>query len=414
MEILHVTGQPFNDNTIEDYQFHTYQPYIPGKLGYNDEIRISVQDLDSLTFPANSFLYIEGKLATHDNKTPTKIKFINNSIAYLFREIRFELNGVIIDSVRDVGLVSSIKNYLSLNENQSLLLENAGWFPKMSRMENNSEVPKNNVLVDSNGNFNVCIPLRLLSGFFEDFRKIIMNMKQELILIRSNDDIDAVVSEDETERPKIDITKLYWEVPHVTPSIREQLRLNKISHTNQELPIKFRSWQMIEYPALNNSTRHTWSVRTSTKIETPRHIVVAFQNNRKSKLTKDMSKFDHCTLKNIKVFLNSERYPYNDLQLDFKTNRFAKLYEMFANFQESYYHMTLNQPIFNPIDFKTIAPLIHIDCSRQKEVIQSGSVVLRIEFETDEPTTSDISAYCLILHEKEFTYNPLTKIVKQL
>ncbi|XP_072400494.1 uncharacterized protein [Diabrotica undecimpunctata] len=203
MEILHVTGQPFNDNTIEDYQFHTYQPYIPGKLGYNDDIRISVQDLDSLTFPANSFLYIEGKLATHDNKTPTKIKFINNSIAYLFRELRFEFNGVIIDSVRDVGLVSSIKNYLSLNENQSLLLENAGWFPKMSRMENNSEVPKNNVLVDSNGNFNVCIPLRLLSGFFEDFRKIIMNMKQELILIRSNDDIDAVVSEDETERPKI-------------------------------------------------------------------------------------------------------------------------------------------------------------------------------------------------------------------
>ncbi|XP_050516669.1 uncharacterized protein LOC126891535 [Diabrotica virgifera virgifera] len=414
MEILHVTGQPFNDYSIEEYQFHTYQPYIPGKLGYNDEIRIPIQDLDALTVPANSYLYIEGQLLTHDNKVPTKLKFINNAIAYLFREIRFELNGVVIDSVRDVGLVSSIKSYLSLNENQSLQLQNAGWFPKRSRLETNKEVPTNNVLVDSHGNFNVCIPLRLLLGFCEDFTKVILNVKMELILIRSNDDIDAVVSEDESERPKIDITKLNWEVPHVTPSIREQLRLNKISHSNQELPIKFRSWQMIEYPALNNSTRHTWSVRTSTKIETPRHIIVAFQNNRKSKLTKDMSKFDHCTLKNIKVFLNSERYPYNDLQIDFKTNRFAKLYEMFANFQESYYHMTLNQPIFNPNDFQTIAPLVHIDCSRQKEVVQVGSVVLRIEFETDEPTTSDISAYCLILHEKEFTYNPLTKIVKQL
>ncbi|XP_050516367.1 uncharacterized protein LOC126891229 [Diabrotica virgifera virgifera] len=359
MEILHVTGQSFNDNTIEEYQFHTYQPYIPGKLGYNDEIRIPIQDLDSFTYPANSYLHIEGRLLTHDNKVITKLKFINNAIAYLFGEIRFELNGVVIDSVCDVGLVSSIKNYLSLNESQSLQLENSGWFPKRGRLETNNEVPKDSVLVDSNGNFNVCIPLRLLSGFFKDFRKIIMNLKMQLLLIRSNDDIDAVVSEDESERPKIDINKLYWEVPHVTPSIRKTLRLNKISHTNQELPIKFRSWQMIEYP-----------VRTSTKMETPRHIIVAFQNNRKSKLTKDMSKFDHCNLKNIKVFLNSERYPYNDLQIDFKTNRFAKLYEMFANFQESYYHMVLNQPICNPHDFKMIAPLIHIDCSRQKEIIQ--------------------------------------------
>ncbi|XP_072377619.1 uncharacterized protein [Diabrotica undecimpunctata] len=166
MEILHVTGQPFNDNTIEEYQFHTYQPYIPGKLGYNDEIRIPIQDLDAFTYPGNSYLYIEGRLLTHDNNIPKKLKFINNSIAFMFRELRYELNGVVVDSVRDVGLVSSIKNYLSLNKNQSLQLENAGWFPKMSRMETNNEVPKNSVLVDSNGNFNVCIPLRLLSGFF--------------------------------------------------------------------------------------------------------------------------------------------------------------------------------------------------------------------------------------------------------
>uniref|UniRef100_A0A6P7H8D1 Uncharacterized protein LOC114348470 isoform X1 n=1 Tax=Diabrotica virgifera virgifera TaxID=50390 RepID=A0A6P7H8D1_DIAVI len=404
MEVLHVTGQPYNDTTIQEYQFHAYSPYIPGKLNYNDEIRIPIQDLDAYTLPSTSYLDIEGKLLTHDDKEPTKLKFINNAISFLFRELRYELNGVIIDSVREVGLVSTIKKYPSLNENESILFQNAGWFPKSGNEK---------IIVDAHGNFNVCIPLRLLSGFFEDFRRIIMNCKQELILIRSNDDVDAIVSIDETERPKVEITKLQWNVAHVSPSMREQLRLNSIAHKNIELPIKFRSWQMIEYPSLNNATRHTWAVKTSTNIETPRHIIIAFQKGRKSKITKDMSKFEHNDLKNIKVFLNSERYPYNDLQIDFDTNKFAQIYEMFGSFQTSYYNLNLNQPIFNPQDFKTKTPLIHIDCSRQKEVIQNGSVVLRIEFETNTPSTTDVSAYCLILHEKEFTYNPLTKIVKQ-
>ncbi|KAJ8931854.1 hypothetical protein NQ314_015196 [Rhamnusium bicolor] len=86
---------------------------------------------------------------------------------------------------------------------------------------------------------------------------------------------------------------------------------------------------------------------------------------------------------------------------------------MFATFQESYYRQKINQPIFNPLEFKELAPITHIDCSRQKEIIQAGSVVMRIEFETDTATTTDITAYCLILHEKHFTYNPLTKIVRQ-
>ncbi|XP_050500844.1 uncharacterized protein LOC126880822 [Diabrotica virgifera virgifera] len=215
-------------------------------------------------------------------------------------------------------------------------------------------------------------------------------MRQELVLIREKDDIDAIIATDETEKPKIEINKLYWNVPHILPNNSEQLRLNKIVRSNTELPIKFRSWELIEYPTLNNSTRHTWPVNTTTKLESPRHIVVAFHDGRKGKMLKDMN-----------------------LNLDYDSNRFATLYEMFANFQESYYHLQTNQPIFNPEEFKNNTPIVHTDCSRQKEIIQSGSVVLRIEFETSKSVGNNVSAYCLILHEKEFSYNPLTKIVRQ-
>ncbi|CAH1981676.1 unnamed protein product [Acanthoscelides obtectus] len=55
---------------------------------------------------------------------------------------------------------------------------------------------------------------------------------------------------------------------------------------------------------------------------------------------------------------------------------------MYSKFRSSYYESE-NEPLFSPKDFLSIAPITHIDCSKQKESIQSGSVVMRIEFETN-------------------------------
>jgi hypothetical protein len=85
---------------------------------------------------------------------------------------------------------------------------------------------------------------------------------------------------------------------------------------------------------------------------------------------------------------------------------------MFANFQYSYYGKE-NEPIFNPQEFKSTAPLVVIDCSNQHEGLQSGPVEVRIDFETSDNVPANTAAYCLILHDKMFSYNPLTKAVRQ-
>lgn len=402
MDILNVTEQVEFDNTIVNAQLHNYQPFIPSKYDLNDEIRIGIQELDTYTLPSESYLYFEGKLLEKSTNKPSKnLKFINNGIAFLLREVRFELNGVTLDSVRNVGLTSTLKNYLSFNNNESKKLHNAGWYP-------NGNIP-----TDVNGNFNVCIPLKMMLGFFEDYRKIILNMKQELILIRNNDDSDAVISTVAGEEPKVIIDKIFWRVPHIQVDIAQQLNLTKIIDRGFNLPIAFRSWELIEYPALPETTRHTWLVKTTTKLETPRHIILAFQTNKKGKVNADMSKFNNCNLSNVRVFLNSERYPYNDLYLNFKDNKYSSLFEMFSSFQKNYYYKT-NEPIFTPEEFAAICPITYIDCTRQKETIQSGSIVLRIEFETLEKISPNTAAYCLILHDRLFEYNPQTKIVMQV
>ena len=404
MDILNVTEKVFVDNSIISSELHTYQPYITSKFEYNDEIRIPIQELDTYTLPSESFLYIEGKLTKEDGQKATKLKFINNGVCFLFREIRYELNGVTVDSNRNVGLTSTIKGYLSYNTNDSLKLQNAGWFPKSGEGINLSD----------KGGFNVCIPLKMIMGFFEDYKKIMLGMKQELVLIRASSDIDCVISEDESEKPKIEFEKLYWKVPHIIVDIPQQLALTKIIEKNIEIAIAFRQWELVEYASLPTTTRHTWPVKTASTLESPSHISVVLSKDKRGKLKEDMSKFEHFSLTNVRVFLNSERYPYNDLYLNFDENQFALMYEMFVKFRPSYYFEKSTEPVFTPAEFKTICPIAYIDCSHQKMNVQSGSVVIRVEFETTKETEKHSSAFCLILHDKLFSYSPLTKMVRQI
>ena len=185
----------------------------------------------------------------------------------------------------------------------------------------------------------------------------------------------------------------------------KKLALTKIIEKNTDIIMAFRSWELIEYPELTKTKCHNWPVMTTSGFSSPRHISVAF--------SKDISKFIYFKLRNIKVFLNSDKYPYNDLYLDFSKNKYATLYEMFSNFQKSYYCRN-PEPIFSPKEFKENAPITYIDCSHQKDSIEAGPVVIRAKFEFDEDLQEDLTAYCLVLHDKIFSYNPLTKNVRQL
>lgn len=405
MDHLNVKEKILVDESIMSWEMLSFDPFNPTKVGSNDEIRISIQQTGKYPLPSKSELYLELKVAKEDGSPLKNTYLINNAPAFLFKELRYILNGVTIDSVRDIGVTSTLKGYMSYNENESVKLQNGGWYPKSDTNQK--------IMTDENGNVSLCIPLKMYCGFFEDYNKIILNSQQELILIRSNDDTNAIINIEGDETAKITINKICWRVPHLTVGISQELALTKMIDKNEDILLSFRSWELVEYPELLETNRHNWPVKTSTKIETPRHVLISFQTDRRNNKKKDMSKFDHCNLKNINVYLNSERYPYGDLQLDIKNNKFATLYQMFSEFREIYYNSP-EEPIFSPKEFKTNAPLVYINCSHQKDLLQTGPVSLRIEFETEEKVPSKTSAYCLIIHDKLFTYNPLTKIVKQL
>lgn len=395
--ILNINSGTSYDNSITKLEYHSYSPFL-NSFNNNDEIRISIQQQDLYVLPSQSYIYIEGAIAKADHITSPTAKLVNNAVAFLFDEIRYELNGVEIDRTRNVGITSTIKNYLSLNETSSKMFYNAGWSPE-------------NHITPSSGCFNFCIPLKMFLGFAEDYKKIIINAKHELILNRSRTDDNALFSA--TDVVEFKIFKLQWRMPHVTVDDNEKLSLLKVLGKNQPIQMSFRSWDMYEYPTLPTTTEHNWTVKTSNQLEKPRYVILAFQTNRKNQKDKDFSKFDHCELSDVKLHLNSETFPYDDLNIKFKKNQFSLLYQMYIKFQESYYDKTA-EPLLSWSDFKNKAPIIVIDCSRQNDSLKSGPVDIRLQYKTCEAIAANTNAYCLLLHDRIIQYSPLTNEVKKL
>jgi hypothetical protein len=344
----------------------------------------------------------------HDQSAvSTKVLPINNFIAHLFDEIRLELGGVIVDRIKNPGITTTMKGYVSHTPNESTALINAGWSPLEDTYTNFDA---------QTGAFDVCWPLSNILGFAEDYKKVVLNLRQELILLRSSTDLNATLESTGLEKAYIRITKIVWQVPHFTVSDEEKLKLFNIIEKNTPLSIAHRRWELFTYPLLQESHSFTWVLKSSTSLDKPRFVIIGFQTDRKNNLRKDASKFDHCHLKNIKLYLNSQSYPYENLNLDYRHNQYALAYDMYARFQQSYYYnkKMICEPLFKPAKFKTDAPLLVIDCSYQNETFKNGTVDARIEFETLADMPANTSAFCLVLYEQFVSYEPLTGRVRIL
>lgn len=402
MNILNVTDPLTYDNSIESYEFHSYKPYV-SSFNHNDEIRIPINQQDLYLLPSASTLYVEGIIRARNEETKTALpvfNFTNNAILYLFQDIRYELNGIEIDKVKNAGITTTMKSILSMNESEAKMSKYWGWSV--------------DGIKHPQSEFSVSIPLNKILGFAEDYNKIIINCKHELILLRNNTNLNAIKFKTGEVVEDIVIRKIVWRVPHIKVSDRERINLLRYLEKDRPLNIVFRNWDLHEYPLLPQTSKHSWTIKTSSQIEKPRYIILGLQTNRKKNINKDMSQFDHCHLRNVKVFLNSTYYPYENMNISFANNNYSLIYEQYAKFQQCYYGRR-PEPLLTFEEFKTKAPLFVIDCSRQVDCLKSGgSVDVRLEIESETDLPEQTTAYCLILNDCIIEYKPLSSVVKKI
>ena len=202
-------------------------------------------------------------------------------------------------------------------------------------------------------------------------------------------------------------------MPYVVASDSYKIQLLDHVGKNCAISMSFRTWELYEYPLLPNTTTHVWTVKTSNQFDKPRFVILGFQTNRKGVREANANRFDHCNIRNVKLFLNSQHYPYGNLNLDINRNQYALLYDMYVHFQACYFKKN-PEPLLNKTDFINHISLLVIDCSKQNESIKSAPVDIRLEFETHDNFPAGTSVYCLILHDRIVQYNPVSGDVKNL
>jgi len=77
-------------------------------------------------------------------------------------------------------------------------------------------------------NFNFGEPLNTLLGFYEDYKRVVVNARHELILIRAYSNNNCLVGNPTTEL-KIDLFKVKWRMPHVILNEVNKLRSVKLA-----------------------------------------------------------------------------------------------------------------------------------------------------------------------------------------
>ena len=90
-ETLNIKTPVIFDDSLNQYEIHSHQPYATSTFNYSDEIHIAIQNEDHCLLPSRSSIHVQGKLLKTDNTAVARTRFVSNGICHLFSEIRYEL-----------------------------------------------------------------------------------------------------------------------------------------------------------------------------------------------------------------------------------------------------------------------------------------------------------------------------------
>ena len=412
-DILNITEASSVDEGIEKYEWHEYEPVARTNLNSAGEIRINIETQDLFCHPAESYLLIEGRLVKGDGMNTAyanadAVAIINNGLMHLFSQIGYSLSNQEMETVYHPGQATTMLGLLKYPDdfakaqglNQlwckdtgatAVIADNAGFATRQAYL---IQKPT------TKGTFSFIVPLSHIFGFCEDYDKIVYGLKHTLTLVRKSDD-DAIFRLAAADAGKVDVSKISWFMPHVTPSDMERMQLYKTIESKASLPVAYRARQC-DTITVPQSTTFSWRLSVKTAPEKPRWVVVGFQTNRDGDQEHNPSIFDHCNLKNMYVLMNQARYPAVDYDLSFPNQKFSRAYRDAATFSEKFYGMDqlITQSNITPADYKDLYPLMVFDVSKQSEKLKSSVVDIQIKVTFNAAVPAETQAYAVIISDK--------------
>ena len=427
--ILGITDPILKDDSIDKYEEFAYEPIVgANKNTPGQDIRITIETQDIFTHPSESYLIITGQLLKADG-TPynaaNRITLANNGIMHLFKRIRYELSGQEIENIINVGQATTMLGLLKYPDDFSKSKGlNQLWYKDT---KNTTAVEGNNLNVGFKirrdyifgntdgvaanvGKFSFRIPLKHIFGFCEDYDKIVYGLKHTLTLTRDNDNTaifkfvdDDGAGNDRLAFGRVNLDKIIWFMPHVTPADEDKMKLYKIIERKEKIPVGYR---MIQCDSASippgNISSFSWRLAVKSSPEVPRFIIIGLQQNGINNQTTNPSTFAHLNISNMYVMLNSTRYPATDYDINFGIQQFSRVYGDVADFRSKFFNMDelISNPNINPSDYKGLYSLFLFDVSKQSEKLKYSTTDIQVKmfFRGDVP--NNVQVYGVIISDR--------------
>ncbi|XP_065679817.1 uncharacterized protein LOC136094130 [Hydra vulgaris] len=415
-DIFNITDKLRIDEEIKKYEEYEFTPSVNSNLNLG-EIRIFIENSDSLFHPHESYLEIEGRLVKADGTAYANtdaITLTHNGLLHLFERIEYRFYDSVVESVSYPGIATTMLGMLKYpNDYQQSKAMNQLWFKDNTTtadLVNNTGFSARQQFIiqkpTTKGLFELSIPLRHIFGFCDDYDKVFYGLKHELFLLRRNDD-NAIFRAAGVAAGKVNITRISLMMRRATPSDVANLQLVKIIKSQETLDMGFRS-RFLDRTNVPQNTTFDWRLGLRTT-EKPRYILVAFQTNREGNQEQNSSIFDHCDLKNMWIELNEERYPATNYSLSFPNMKITRAYRHASNFAEDYYNMSNLISLCNitPVDYRDLYPIMYFDVSKQSERMKDSTVDIRLKAEFNTPVPANTVIFALIISDRiaKFTSN---------
>jgi hypothetical protein len=416
MDMLKIDETFAKDESIEEYEYHEYEPITGANLNNPGEIRISVETQDIFYHPSESYLIFEGRLTKADGTAygnDDVVTITNNGMMHLFSNIKYHLSGQEIESLFYPGQTTTMLGLLKypddFQKSQGL---NQLWYKDAAvgagaDNSNNGFVARHHYLIkspDPKGTFSFRIPLKHIFGFAEDYDKVVYGFRHVLTLVRKSDD-DAIFRLAAAGAGKITLSKVSWYIPHVRPADGPKLRLYEMIEKKVKLDVGFRMRQC-ESISVPQSTNFSWRMTVKSSPEKPRYIIVAFQTEKDGNQEKNPSIFDHVKVKNMYATLNSTRYPVVDYDLSFAKQQFSRAYGDAASFRAKYYNMDelVSNPNITPSDYKDLFPLFVFNVSKQSEKLKYSITDIQIKAQFNANVPAGTEAFALVISDRILSF----------
>ena len=105
-DILQFADSTIIDESIEEYEYHEYEPITGTSLNNGGDITISIESQDIFTHYSERYLIFEGRLRKADGTlyvNADEVALTDNAIMHLFSRIEYHLSNQLIQSLSYPG-----------------------------------------------------------------------------------------------------------------------------------------------------------------------------------------------------------------------------------------------------------------------------------------------------------------------